>query len=75
MTTVKLSPHRGLERCPQGIAAVGVLGTIALLASGYLALTAIIRERERALSVFAIVFMVLWFLIAVVAILLSGDEA
>ena len=54
--------------------AVGVLGTIALLMSGALALTAIVRDKERALSVFAVVIMVLWFLIAVVAILLSGGE-
>lgn len=55
--------------------AVGVVGTVALLASGYLALMAIVREKERALSVFAVVIMVLWFLISVVAILVSGGEA
>ena len=54
---------------------VGILGSVALLFSGYLALTAIIREHERALSIYAVVVMVLWFLIAVVAILVSGGEA
>ena len=52
----------------------GVFGTIALAASGVFAAMAIIRDKERALSVFAVAFMVLWFLIAVVAILLAGGE-
>ena len=54
---------------------VGILGTVALLFGGYLALTAIIREHERALSLFVVVLAVAWFLLAVVVILASGGEA
>ena len=52
----------------------GWAGLGALLASGVLAVMAIMRDRERAISVYVVVFMVLWFLVAVVAILLSGGE-
>lgn len=52
----------------------GVLGTVALMASGVFAMMAITRDKERALTVFAVVILVLWFLIAVVGILLSGGD-
>jgi hypothetical protein len=35
---------------------------------------AVRRDRERALSVIAVLILVLWFLIAVVAILVTGGE-
>ena len=53
----------------------GWFGLAALLVSGFFALRAIIRDHDRAISLLAVVILVLWFLVSVPLILLAGGEA